>query len=126
MAGASAEHEKSSGYFESISLFGWHLGVWFQLLNDLHDAEQTQIQPLKSDYQRRKKTLPLLLEQRGMIDATNSGSQEQSLNLRAALSYTYVVAETFRLRAQKALQAVEDQFGPHPLLWPFIFPPREG
>jgi geranylgeranyl pyrophosphate synthase len=126
MAGVSAEHERTASYFESISLFGWHLGVWFQLLNDMHDAEQTQMQPLKSDYQRHKKTLPLLLEQRGMIDATNSGSQEQSVNMRAALSYTYVVAETFRLRAQKALQAVEDRFGPHPLLWPFTFPPWEG
>ncbi len=126
MAGVSAEHEKPPGYFEALSLFGWHLGVWFQLLNDLRDAEQAGVQPLKSDYQRHKKTLPLLLEQRGMIDATNSGSQEQPLNIRAALSYTYVVAETFRLRAQKALQAVEDQFGPHPLLWPLTFPSWEG
>lgn len=126
MAGVSSEEEKPSSYFGSISHFGWHLGVWFQLLNDLHDAEQAQIQPLKSDYQRHKKTLPLLLEQRGMIDATNSRSQESSLNIRSALSYTYVVAETFRLRAQKALRAVEDQFGLHPLLWPLTFPPWEG
>jgi geranylgeranyl pyrophosphate synthase len=126
MAGVSAEQERSPGYFKSISLFGWHLGVWFQLLNDLHDAEEAQMQPAKSDRQRRKKTLPLLLEQRGMIDNANSGSQEQPLDVRSALSYTYVVAETFRLRAQKALQAVEDQFGPHPLLWPLTIPPWEG
>ncbi len=123
MAGASSEQAKPSPYFEAIGHFGWHLGVWFQLLNDLHDAEQAQIQPLKSDRRRRKKTLPLLLEQRGMIDNANSAAE--ALNVQAALSYTYVVAETFRLRAQKALQAVEEQFGPHPLLWSLTLPPWE-
>lgn len=120
MAGTSASHPNPSGYFEAISQFGWHLGVWFQLLNDLHDAELAQAQPGKSDRERHKKTLPLLLEQRGMIDTMDNSIQAQSLNAEAALSYTYVVAETFRLRAQKALQALEEQFGQHALLWPLL------
>ena len=124
MAGVSAESAKPATYVEAIGHFGWHLGVWFQLLNDLHGAELAQMQPLKSDRQRRKKTLPLLLEQRGMIDNVNSSAAE-ALNVQAAWSYTYVVAETFRLRAQKALQAVEEQFGPHPLLWPLTLPTWE-
>lgn len=118
LAGMTTGQERISIYGEAIGHFGWHVGVWFQLLNDLHDAELAQIQPAKSDRQRRKKTLPLLLEQRGMIDARNISAQGKPLNVQASLSYTYVVAETFRLRAQKALQAVEEQFGPHPLLWP--------
>lgn len=122
MAGVSSGQERSSEYFEAVSLFGWHLGVWFQLLNDLHDAELAQTQPAKSDRQRGKKTLPLLLEQRGMIEDVNSSKQEWPLRVQTALSYTYVVAETFRLRAQKALQALEEQFWPHPLLWPLTLP----
>jgi geranylgeranyl pyrophosphate synthase len=125
MAGASTWQAKPSNYFEAISHFGWHLGVWFQLLNDLHDAELAQAQPVKSDRQRHKKTLPLLLEQHGMIEDADSSLQAQSLNAQAALSYTYVVAETFRLRAQKALQTVEEQFGQHSLLWPLTLPTWE-
>jgi geranylgeranyl pyrophosphate synthase len=125
MAGIPSGQARPSDYVEAISLFGWHLGVWFQLLNDLHGAEQAQMQPSKSDRQRRKKTLPLLLEQHGMIDATKGEMHEQSLNVQAALSYTYVAAETFRLRAQKALRAVEEQFGPHPLLWALTLPAWE-
>jgi hypothetical protein len=123
MAGASSEQARPPAYIEAIGHFGWHLGVWFQLINDLHGAEQAQMQPTKSDRQRRKKTLPLLLEQRGMIDTTNSTAA--ALNVQTALSYTYVVAETFRLRARQALQAVEEQFGPHPLLWPLTIPSWE-
>lgn len=125
MAGTMKEQERPSSYFEAVSLFGWHLGVWFQLLNDLHDAEQAQAQTSKSDRQRRKKTLPLLLERRGMIENVNIGKQKWLPDVQAALSYTYVLAETFRLRAQKALQALEEQFGPHPLLWPLTFPTWE-
>ncbi|HLW03408.1 MAG TPA: polyprenyl synthetase family protein [Ktedonobacterales bacterium] len=125
MAGTSNQQAHPSGYFEAISQFGWHLGVWFQLLNDLHDAELAQAQPAKSDRQRHKKTLPLLLEQRGMIENTDNSIQAQSLNAQAALSYTYVMAETFRLRAQKALQALEEQFGQHSLLWPLTLPTWE-
>jgi geranylgeranyl pyrophosphate synthase len=125
MAGLSSEQAKPSGYFEAISQFGWHLGVWFQLLNDLHDAEQAQAHPGKSDRQRHKKTLPLLLEQRGMIENADNSIQAQSLNAQAALSYTYVMAETFRLRAQKALQTLEGQFGQHALLWPLTLPTWE-
>ncbi len=109
---------KPSTYLEAMSLFGWHLGIWFQLLNDLHDAAQAKDLTAKSDRQRHKKTLPLLLEQGGMIEDVNGRDQEWSPNVQAALSYTYVAAETFRLRAQKALHALEEQFGPHPLLWP--------
>ncbi len=125
MAGLSAEHARPSGYFEAISHFGWHLGIWFQLLNDLHDAELAQAQPAKSDRRRRKKTLPLMLERRGMIEDADSSLQAQALNAQAALSYTYVAAETFRLRAQRAFQALEEQFGQHALLWPLTLPTWE-
>ncbi|HEY7347875.1 MAG TPA: polyprenyl synthetase family protein [Ktedonobacterales bacterium] len=126
MAGATYRQERPFSYFETVSLFGWHLGVWFQLLNDLHDAEEAQTQAAKSDRQRQKKTLPLVLEQRGMIEGTDRGKQDRSLDAQTALSYTYAVAETFRLRAQNALQALEEQFGPHPLLWPLTLPTWEG
>jgi geranylgeranyl pyrophosphate synthase len=123
MAGVTQQHERPASYFEAVAHFGWHLGVWFQLLNDLHDAEQAQSQATKSDRQRRKKTLPLVLEQHGMIEEVNSKKQEWTPNVQTALSYTYVVAERFRLRAEKALQALEESFGPHPLLWPLTSPP---
>lgn len=121
MTGVASEQERPPEYFEAVSLLGWYIGIWFQLLNDLHDAEEAQTQPGKSDRKRGKKTLPLVLEQHGMIDTTNEPGQKRMLNPQAAFSYTYVIAETFRLRGQKALQGLEEQFGPHPLLWPLLF-----
>ena len=120
MAGVADEQEKPPAYFEAISFFGWHIGIWFQLLNDLRDAEAAQAQAGKSDRQRRKKTLPLALEGQGMIEKTTEEREEWPLNAQAAFSYTYVTAEVFRMRAAKALQALEEQFGPHPLLWPLL------
>ena len=117
MAGAADEKERSSEYFEAINLFGWHIGIWFQLLNDLHDAEEAQAQTGKSDRKRGKKTLPLALEGQGMIDKAYGG---RALNAQAALSYTYVTAEVYRMRAAKTLQALEERFGPHLLLWPIL------
>jgi geranylgeranyl pyrophosphate synthase len=122
MAGAADTQEKPPEYFEAMSLLGWHIGIWFQLLNDLHDAERAQAQTEKSDRKRRKKTLPLTLEGQGMID---KDQKAWPLNAQAALSYTYVTAEVFRMRAAKALQALEEQFGPHPLLWPLLATHRE-
>ena len=120
MAGVADEQEKPPGYFEAVGSFGWHIGIWFQLLNDLHDAEAAQTQTGKSDRKRGKKTLPLALEGQGMIDKTTKEQGEWSLNAQAAYSYTYVTAEVFRMRAAKALQVVEEQYGPHPLLWPLL------
>ena len=120
MAGSLVDQQRPSEYFEVISQFGWHLGTWSQLLNDLHDAELAQAQTRKSDRRRSKKTLPLLLEQRDML-GTGSGPEEAlPLNTQAALSYTFIAAETFRLRAQKALQTTEERFGPHPFLWSLL------
>ncbi len=120
MAGTVGTQERPPEYFESVGLFGWHIGIWFQLLNDLRDAERTQAQTEKSDRKRRKKTLPLALERQGMIEKANEGQEAWPLNAQAALSYTYVTSEVFRMRAAKALQALEEQFGPHPLLWPLL------
>lgn len=120
MVGVSENQPMAADYFEAASLFGWHLGVWHQLLNDLHDAEQAQAQTGKSDRRRHKKTLPLLLEQRGMIEGVSEEKERLPLNVQAAFSYTYVVAEIFHLRARKALQTLEEQFGPHPSLWPLL------
>lgn len=120
MAGVADEQEKPAEYFEAVSFFGWHIGIWFQLLNDLHDAEAAQTQTGKSDRKRGKKTLPLALEGQGMIEKTTEEREEWPLNAQAAFSYTYVTAEVFRMRAAKALQAIEEQFGPHPLLWPLL------
>jgi geranylgeranyl pyrophosphate synthase len=120
MAGVAGEQERPPAYFEAVSLFGWHIGIWLQLLNDLHDAEEAQTQTRKSDRKRGKKTLPLALEGQGMIDNTHEEREEWSLNAQAAFSYTYVTAEVFRMRAAKALQALEEQYGPHPLLWPLL------
>jgi len=121
MAGAGASQQRPSPYFEAASLFGWYLGVWSQLLNDLHDAEQEQTRARKSDRERGKKTLPLVLEQHGiMLADAAKGEQERLANTQTAFAYTYVIAERFRLRAQQALQTMEEGFGPHPLLWPLI------
>ncbi len=121
MAGTATAQESSFDYIEATSQFGWHLGIWAQLLNDFHDAEPDHAPKGKSDRQRGKKTLPLLLEQRGMIEGARQSQREAAaLNTQAALSYTFVAAETFRLRTQKILQALEERFGPHPLLWPFL------
>lgn len=120
MAGVAGEQERRAEYFEAVSLFGWHIGIWFQLLNDLHDAEEAQAQSGKSDRKLGKKTLPLALEGQGMIDKTNEEREEWPLNAQAALSYTYVTAEVYRMRAAKTLHALEERFGPHPLLWPLL------
>ncbi|GEM_PF-1640117 len=120
MAGMDEQQQANADYFEAISLFGWHLGVWHQLLNDLHDAERAEYQPGKSDRQRRKKTLPLLLEKRGMIEEAGETQEQRLLNTQAAFSYSYVAAETFHLRAKKTLQTLEERFGPHPQLWPLL------
>ncbi len=118
MAGLSSTSPKTEAYVEAISLFGWQLGVWFQLLNDLHDAEQTQSG--KSDRKRRKKTLPLLLEQWGMMEKAQESQAQWSSDAQAAYSYTYTVAEICRFRAQNVLAALEEAFGPQPLLWPLV------
>ena len=120
MAGVDSEQERPSEYFEAVSLLGWHIGIWFQLLNDLHDAEEAQTQARKSDRNRGKKTLPLALEGQGMIDKIHERQEDWQINAQAALSYTYVTAEVFRSRAIKALQALEEHYGPHPLLWPLL------
>jgi len=118
MAGMAADQERPADYFETASLFGWYLGMWSQLLNDLHDAEVAQTQREKSDRQRGKKTLPLVLEERGILENILEPAEQWSPHTQTAFSYTYVSAEIFRLRAQKTLRALEERFGPHPLLWP--------
>ncbi len=120
MAGMDEQQKAHADYFEAISLFGWHLGAWHQLLNDLHDAEGAESQPGKSDRQRHKKTLPLLLEKRSMIEEAGETQEQRLLNTQAAFSYTYVAAETFHLRAKKTLQTLEERFGAHPPLWPLL------
>ena len=120
MAGVAGEQERPPEYFEAMGSLGSFIGIWFQLLNDLHDAEEAQTQTRKSDRKRGKKTLPLALEEHAMIEGADEEQGEWTLNAQAAFSYTYVTAEVFRMRARKALQAVEDQFGPHPLLWPLL------
>ncbi len=125
MAGVAVEQERPPEYFEAVNLFGWHIGIWFQLLNDLHDAEEAQSQTGKSDRKRGKKTLPLALEGQGMIDNIHERWEDWHINAQAALSYTYVTAEVFRMRATKTLQALEERYGPHPLLWPLLTPPWE-
>lgn len=120
MAGLQTTTQNTAASVEAISLFGWHLGVWSQLLNDLHDAEQTQAQSGKSDRKRRKKTLPLLLEQWGIIEEAQKSQTQSSSSAQAAYSYTYAVAEICRLRAQNALETIEATFGPKPLLWSLL------
>lgn len=121
MAGMEPAQQRPAPYFEAASLFGWYLGVWSQLLNDLHDAEQEHTQTRKSDRARGKKTLPLVLERHGIMQTdAPKGEQERLANTQAAFAYTYVVAERFRLRAQQTLQTLEEGFGLHPLLWPLI------
>ena len=63
LSALSPNHQRPTAYFEEINRFGWYMGVWSQVLNDLHDAEITQGRPEKNDRQREKKTLPLLMEQ---------------------------------------------------------------
>ncbi len=116
LAGMTTRRERPAEYFDSISRFGWHLGIWAQLLNDLHDAEGEQSRPGKSDRQRGKKTLPLVFERHDRIEGTNVPAEQG----QAALYYTFVASETFRLRAQKELQLLEERFGPHPLLWSLV------
>ncbi len=120
MVGATTSQRMTTEYFEAASHFGGQLGIWSQLLNDLHDAELAQVETGKSDRRRGKKTLPLILEGRDMLEATDKEKQEWSPNTQAALAYTYVIAEKFRLRARKALLTLEERFGPHPLLWPLV------
>lgn len=116
LAGTAARQERPAEYFDSISRFGWHLGIWAQLLNDLHDAEEEQSRPGKSDWQRGKKTLPLLFEQHDRIEGMGTPAEQR----QAALYYTFVASETFRFRAQKELQLLEGRFGSHPLLWSLV------
>ncbi len=119
--GGSLVDQKSSGeYFEAMSQLGWHLGLWSQLLNDLRDAEGAQARSGKTDRRRHKKTLPLVLEEHGMMQTAPDVEKGSLPNLLAALSYTFIAAETIRLRATKMLQTIEAQFGPQPFLWPFL------
>jgi geranylgeranyl pyrophosphate synthase len=116
LAGAAGHQERPAEYFDSISRFGWHLGVWAQLFNDLHDAEGEQNRPGKSDRQRGKKTLPLVLEEHDRIEGARAPAEQW----QAASYYTAVAGETFRFRAQKELQLLEERFGPHSLLWSLV------
>lgn len=120
LAGISREREYEQAYIDAMSLFGWHLGVWSQLFNDLYDAEHGPKSTRKSDRQRGKKTLPLLLEQQGMAGGANESKQQQEVNTQAALAYTYVAAEASRLHTQQALENLEKRFGSHALLWPLV------
>jgi geranylgeranyl pyrophosphate synthase len=120
LAGITHEHQYQAEYLDAVSLLGWHLGIWAQLLNDLYDAEHGLSSTRKSDRQRGKKTLPLLLEQQGMIEEANESKEYQNLSTQAAFAYTYVAAEASRLRAQQALENLEKRFGLHTLLWPLV------
>lgn len=120
LVGATSEREYKAEYIDAISRFGWHLGVWSQLLNDLYDAEHGTTPTGKSDRQRGKKTLPLLLEQQCMLGGVNKSKEQQELNTQAAIAYTYVAAEASRLRAQQALVNLEKRFDSHALLWPLV------
>lgn len=117
MAGITTAHQFSTQYLEAADLLGRHIGIWQQLLNDLHAAKR--MSTTKSDRHRRKKTLPLVLEQHDMIGKEDTPA-ERFVQFHAAIAYTYTTAETARLRAQRALQALEAQFDPHPLLWPIL------
>lgn len=125
MAAISETEVRDAAYLDAMSHFGYQMGMWFQLVNDLKDAEQALPGAQKSDRRRHKKTLPLLLAERGMIGGTHPAEEQQSLSTQAALSYTYVVAETARLRAQSALRTIEQQYGSHELLWPLLLPTWE-
>ena len=120
MAAISETGSRDAAYLDAMGHLGYQMGVWFQLVNDLRDAEQALPGAQKSDRQRHKKTLPLLLAKRGMIEGTHPAEEQQSLRTQAALSYTYVAAETARLRAQTALRSIEQQYGSHRLLWPLL------
>jgi len=120
LAGVETVQPKQPRYFEALGQFGWHLGVWRQLLNDLDDAQPVPVSAAKSDRQRKKKTLPLLLEQQGLLGTRPQARQQPLPSADSALAYTAVAAETFRLRAERLLQTIEQDFGPHSLLWPFL------
>jgi hypothetical protein len=96
-------------YMEAIGDWGWHLGVWAQLVDD---AQDTAV-----DRQRRKKTLPLVIEDGGMIESQAVGPEATTA---IAADVTRVYAERYLLEAEKVLQSIEQRFAPHPLLWPFI------
>jgi geranylgeranyl pyrophosphate synthase len=97
-------------YCQELLEFGYYLGVWAQLINDLHGAETGGE---RSDRARGKKTLPLWRE------ALDAGHQPPAETSDAHL-YTFVVAETFRVRAQHRLESLDQKYGPHQLLWPFL------
>lgn len=117
LTGSSEQPGRGEDYLDTMSRFGWHLGIWRQLLNDLSDARPAQDQPMKSDRDRNKKTLPLAVEGYSMM-----GDKKSHQHPDEALFYTAVVAESYRVRASRLLQTLESQFGPH-LLWPLVHLP---
>ncbi len=115
---------RPSEYFDECRRFALLLGVWMQLINDIHDAMPGEAKTWKSDRERHKKTLPLLLEAQGMIMVAPTG-EHAALNTQAALAYASVVAETVRERSVNVLEELEAKFGSHPFLWPLLSTIRE-
>jgi geranylgeranyl pyrophosphate synthase len=123
-AGIGEGQKRPAAYFEMCSRFTHSLGVWMQLINDIHDAMPDQTNTRKSDRERNKKTLPLLLEAQGMIMVAPNG-ERAALNTQASLAYVTVFAETIRERSKNVLEELEAKFGPHPFLWPILSAIRE-
>lgn len=110
---------------DSIQLyarFGWHLGCFAQLMNDMRDVLPDS--GGKSDLARNKKTVPLVfaLTARGAdprakrvqaflrgTDETSASEEEarRSLSDMGAIHFTWVLAETERLLALGMLREIE-------------------
>jgi geranylgeranyl pyrophosphate synthase len=118
-AGIGEGRERPAEYFEECCRFAHHMGVWMQLINDIHDAMPGRTTTRKSDRERNKKTLPLFLEAQGMIMVAPD-RERAALNTQAALAYVSVFAEIVRERSARILEELEAKFGPHPFLWPIL------
>jgi geranylgeranyl pyrophosphate synthase len=123
-AGLGEGRDRPPEYIAECRRLAHHLGVWLQLINDIHDAMPGKTTSKKSDRERHKKTLPLLLEAQGMIGMAPN-RESAALNTQAALAYASVFAETVRERAVGVLKDLEAAFGPHPFLWPILSTARE-
>lgn len=107
---------------ESLRLFGWNLGLAFQIVDDilgLWGDPQLTGKPVGSDLLRRKKTLPVVyalergnevlkgIYQKEEVSKEDVGRALQTLEALGARQYTQEMARSYCRSALEALEAIQ-------------------
>ncbi len=116
-AGAVTSNEED---IEAYKLAGHHIGMIFQLLDDVSDFEDTQEKakkPVQSDYEQGVITLPLIhafeenpeLQKRAETETLSRKELQEAVTKAKGVEATYEVAEKYYAQAVEAIESLQVQ-----------------